>query len=73
MPFQDTVAFIFGMIFLSTFLGYLFYAKGLATVQAKHATVVETLANSRRGRTAVYFPWWFPYNSCKPCSSPRPY
>jgi drug/metabolite transporter (DMT)-like permease len=54
MPFQDTVAFIFGMIFLSTFLGYLFYAKGLATVQAKHATVVETLAEPA---TAVFLAW----------------
>ena len=49
LPFQNIVLLIAGMVFISTFLGYIFYARGLITVQAKHATIVENLAEPAAG------------------------
>jgi drug/metabolite transporter (DMT)-like permease len=54
LPFQDTILWIAGLVFVSTFLGYVFYAKGLKTVQAKHATIIETLAEPS---SAVFMAW----------------
>jgi drug/metabolite transporter (DMT)-like permease len=54
LPFTNVVLLIAGMVFISTFLGYLLYACGLKTVMAKHATVIETLAEPA---SAVFFAW----------------
>ncbi len=54
LPFTNMVLLMAGMVFISTFLGYLFYARGLKTVMAKHATVIETLAEPA---SAVFFAW----------------
>ena len=54
IPGQGTMLLIAGMVVISTFMGFLFYARGLRTVQAKHATVIETLAEPL---AAVFFAW----------------
>jgi drug/metabolite transporter (DMT)-like permease len=54
LPFQGIVMLITGMVFISTFLGYIFYARGLISVQAKHATIVENLAEPA---AAVFLAW----------------
>lgn len=54
LPYASTVFWIAGMVFISTFLGFLFYARGLRIVQAKHATIIETLAEPA---SAVFFAW----------------
>ncbi len=56
LPFQHIIIWIAGMVFISTFLGYLFYARGLITIQAKHATIVENLAEPA---SAVFLAWLF--------------
>jgi drug/metabolite transporter (DMT)-like permease len=53
LPYTDTVVWVAGMV-LVTFFGYIFYARGLKTVQAKHATIIETLAEPA---SAVFFAW----------------
>jgi len=54
LPYQDTVIWLAGLIFISTFLAYIFYAEGLETIQAKHATIIETLVEPA---AAVFFAW----------------
>ncbi len=54
LPFSDTAIYVTGLIFISTFVAYIFYALGLETVQAKHATIVETLAEPS---AAVFLAW----------------
>lgn len=54
LPFTNVVLLIAGMVFISTLLGFLFYARGLRTVMAKHATIIETLAEPA---SAVFFAW----------------
>jgi DME family drug/metabolite transporter len=54
LPYQDTVIWLAGLIFIPTFLAYIFYAEGLKTVQAKHATIIETLVEPA---AAVFFAW----------------
>ncbi len=54
LPYTDTVIWLAGMVFISTFLGYIFYARGLETVQAKHATIIETLAEPA---AAIFLAW----------------
>ena len=54
LPFTNVVLLIAGMVFISTLLGFLFYARGLKTVMAKHATIIETLAEPA---SAVFFAW----------------
>jgi len=54
IPGQGTMLLIAGMVVISTFMGFLFYARGLKTVQAKHATIIETLAEPL---AAVFFAW----------------
>ncbi len=54
LPYQDTVIWLAGIIFISTFLAYIFYAEGLKTIQAKHATIVETLVEPA---VAIFLAW----------------
>jgi drug/metabolite transporter (DMT)-like permease len=54
LPYQDTVIWLAGIVFISTFLAYIFYARGLETIQAKHATIIETLVEPS---AAVFFAW----------------
>ena len=54
LPFQHTMAWMLGMVFISTFLGYILYARGLLTIQAKHATIIETLAEPA---AAIFLAW----------------
>lgn len=54
LPYKDTVIWLACIIFIPTFLAYIFYAEGLKTVQAKHATIIETLVEPA---AAVFFAW----------------
>ena len=54
LPTTFTVVHVAGMVFLSTFLGFLLYARGLKTVQVKHATIIETLAEPA---SAIFLAW----------------
>ena len=54
LPYQDTIIWLAGIIFISTFLAYIFYAEGLKTVQAKHATIIETLVEPA---ATVFLAW----------------
>jgi drug/metabolite transporter (DMT)-like permease len=54
LPYQDTVLWLAGIIFISTFLAYIFYAEGLKSVQAKHATIIETLVEPA---ATVFLAW----------------
>jgi drug/metabolite transporter (DMT)-like permease len=54
LPFQDTILFLSGVVIISTFMAYAFYARGLETIQAKHATIIETLAEPA---AAIFLAW----------------
>ncbi len=54
LPSANMVLLLAGVVFISTFLGYLFYARGLKTIQAKHATIIENLAEPS---AAIFLAW----------------
>lgn len=54
LPFQGILMLLAGMVFISTFFGYILYARGLLHVQAKHATIIENLAEPA---AAIFLAW----------------